>query len=43
MLNDAILETAYPEKEDTALRCISDKERWSVFWKTKMPQTAEAV
>ena len=36
ILNNRILETAY--EEDSALNYIeSEKERWSVFWKTNMP------
>ena len=39
ILNNHILETAYDEKKDSALNYIeSQKEKWSVFWKTKMPQ-----
>ena len=42
VLNDYLLETAYEGKEDLALKYIgSEKERWAVFWKTKMIQTAE--
>ncbi len=37
ILNNHILETAY--KENSALDYIeSEKERWSVFWKTNMPK-----
>jgi len=39
VLNNHILETAYKEKENSALNYIaSEKERWSVFWKTNMPK-----
>lgn len=44
MLNDHVLETAYENKEDSALKFVeSQKERWAVFWKTKMPQTTGVV
>ena len=43
-LNDYVLETADENSKDSALRFIeSQKERWAVFWKTKMPQTAGVV
>jgi len=42
VLNDSILETAYDE--NALLKYIeSQKEKWSVFWKTKMPQLARSV
>ncbi len=38
ILNKHILETADDDKKDSALNYIeSEKEKWSVFWKTKMP------
>lgn len=41
-LNDYVLETADEDKKDSALKYVeSQKERWAVFWKTKIPQTAE--
>ena len=40
ILNNHILETADDDKKDSALNYIeSQKERWAVFWKTKMPRT----
>ena len=39
-LNDYILETAYEGKENSTITYISRKERWDVFWNTKMPQMA---
>lgn len=37
LLNNYILETANEDKKDLALNFIqNDKEKWSVFWKTKM-------
>ena len=39
VLNNHIFETACKDKEDSALSYIeSEKERWSVFWKTNMPK-----
>ena len=39
ILNSHVLETAYEDKKDSALNYIeAQKERWAVFWKTKMPQ-----
>ncbi|MBA7615523.1 hypothetical protein ES703_22804 [subsurface metagenome] len=39
ILNNHILETADEDKKDSALNYIeSQKERWAVFWKTKMPK-----
>jgi len=39
ILNNHVLETAENDKKDSALNHIeSQKEKWSVFWKTKMPE-----
>ena len=38
-LNEHILETSYKDKENSAINYIhSEKEKWSVFWKTKILQ-----
>lgn len=44
ILNNHILETAYEDKKNFAIDYIeSEKERWSVFWKTKMVKLGEVV
>jgi len=44
LLNNHLLETAYKDKENSTLEFIeSEKERWSVFWKTKMPKLGGVV
>ncbi len=44
VLNNHILETAYEDKRDSAINHIElEKERWSVFWKTKIAKLGEVV
>jgi len=41
ILNDYILETAY--EENAVINYISEKEKWDVYWKTKMQVLSEVV
>lgn len=43
-LNIRLLESAYPDKKDSAFKFVeSEKEKWAVFYKTKIMQTAGVI
>jgi hypothetical protein len=44
ILNSHILETAEEDKKDSAFKFVeSGKEKWAVFWKTKISKSIESV